>query len=86
MATVGKMGGTLITSKVLNYSWKESLILVALMNTRGLVELIALNIGLELGIISPRLFTMLVLMALFTTFMTGPTLNLIEKYFKKEIY
>jgi len=49
------------------------------MNTRGLVELIVLNIGLDLGVISPRLFTMLVLMALMTTFMTTPLLNLIVR-------
>ncbi len=49
------------------------------MNTRGLVELIVLNVGLEMGIISVRLFTMLLLMAIVTTFMTGPLLSLLEK-------
>ncbi len=60
-------------------SWRESLQLGALMNTRGLMELIALNIGYDLGILSPSLFTMLVIMALVTTMMTGPLLSLFEK-------
>ena len=58
-------------------SWRDSFALGALMNTRGLVELIVLNIGYDLGILSPRIFAMLVLMALVTTFMTGPLLNLL---------
>lgn len=48
------------------------------MNTRGLVELIVLNIGLDKGILSPTLYTMLVIMAIFTTFMTGPMLRIIQ--------
>jgi Kef-type K+ transport system membrane component KefB len=56
--------------------WHDSFTLGALMNTRGLVELIVLNLGLDLGILSPRIFAMLVIMALFTTFMTGPLLSL----------
>ncbi|MBC7428331.1 MAG: cation:proton antiporter [Bacteriovorax sp.] len=79
VATAGKFGGTVISSKLLKNSWRESFILGTLMNTRGLVELIALNIGMELGILSPRLFTMLVIMAVVTTFMTGPVLSLLEK-------
>ena len=54
----------------------------ALMNTRGLMELVVLNIGLELGVISPQIFTMMVIMALVTTFMTGPSLDLINKIFR----
>jgi Kef-type K+ transport system membrane component KefB len=49
------------------------------MNTRGLVELIVLDIGLDIGVITPRLFTMLVIMALITTFMTGPILDLLTR-------
>jgi len=49
------------------------------MNTRGLMELIALNIGYDLGILSPAIFTMLVIMALVTTFMTGPLLTLLSR-------
>ena len=55
------------------------------MNTRGLMELMVLNIGYDLGILSPEIFAIMVLMALFTTFMTGPTLDLINYIFKKEI-
>ena len=58
--------------------WSDSFSLGALMNTRGLVELIVLNLGYDLGILSPRIFAMMVLMALVTTFMTGPLLNLVE--------
>jgi Kef-type K+ transport system membrane component KefB len=54
--------------------WRDSAALGVLMNTRGLVELIVLNIGLDLGVLTPRLFTMLVLMALVTTMMTSPLL------------
>lgn len=54
--------------------WRDSAALGILMNTRGLVELIVLNIGLDLGVISPRLFTMLVVMAIVTTVMTSPIL------------
>lgn len=54
------------------------------MNTRGLMELIVLNIGYDLGILSPTLFTIMVIMALFTTMMTGPLLNLINYLFAKK--
>jgi Kef-type K+ transport system membrane component KefB len=57
-------------------SWQDSFSLGVLMNTRGLVELIVLNIGYDLGILSARTFAMMVLMALVTTFMTGPLLSL----------
>jgi Kef-type K+ transport system membrane component KefB len=53
------------------------------MNTRGLMELIILNIGFDLGILKEEVFTMMVIMALFTTFMTTPTLNLLDKIYKK---
>jgi Kef-type K+ transport system membrane component KefB len=59
--------------------WREGAILGTLMNTRGLMELIVLNVGLELGVISPTLFAMLVIMALATTIMTGPLLSLLNK-------
>jgi Kef-type K+ transport system membrane component KefB len=75
VATVGKLGGTAITARMTGMSWRDSLQLGALMNTRGLMELIALNIGYDLGILSPQIFTMLVLMALVTTALTGPLLN-----------
>lgn len=82
VATVGKLGGSLISAKALKYSWSQSITLGILMNTRGLVELIVLNVGLDLGIISPRLFTMLVIMAVVTTFMTGILLSLTSKFSK----
>jgi hypothetical protein len=62
------------------FSWRDSAAVGALMNTRGLTELIVLNIGLDLGLISPTLFTMLVVMALVTTFMAGPALRLIDPH------
>ena len=60
-------------------SWRDSLQLGALMNTRGLMELIALNIGYEMKILSLRIFTMLVIMALVTTFMTGPLVSFFRR-------
>lgn len=80
VATIGKFGGTLVAARFSGYSWRNSTGLGILMNTRGLVELIVLNIGLDLGIISPRLFTMMVIMALVTTVMTGPALRLINGF------
>lgn len=74
VAIVGKFGGSTMAARWTGMSWHNSLSIGALMNTRGLVELIALNIGYDLGILSPRIFTMLVLMALVTTFMAGPAL------------
>jgi Kef-type K+ transport system membrane component KefB len=76
VATVGKLGGTALVSRMMKMTWHESLKLGALMNTRGLMELIVLNIGYDLGILSLRIFTMLVLMAICTTLMTGPLLSL----------
>ena len=64
-------------------SWKISLSVGVLMNTRGLIELVVLNIGYELGILSPQIFAILVLMALVTTFMTNPSLQLIDHFFRK---
>jgi Kef-type K+ transport system membrane component KefB len=78
VATVGKLGGTSLVSRMMKMSWRESLKLGALMNTRGLMELIVLNIGYDLGILSLPIFTMLVLMAIVTTVMTVPLLNLFD--------
>jgi Kef-type K+ transport system membrane component KefB len=75
IATVGKLGGAMFTARLTGVNWIDSFALGALMNTRGLVELIALNIGYDLGILSPRIFAMLVIMALVTTCMTGPLLT-----------
>ncbi|MDR3457225.1 MAG: cation:proton antiporter [Verrucomicrobiae bacterium] len=78
LATVGKLGGTLFAARATGVNWLDSFSLGALMNTRGLVELIALNIGYDLGILSPRIFAMLVIMALATTCLTGPLLTLAD--------
>lgn len=74
-AVAGKLAGAAFTAKATGMSWKDSFGLGVLMNTRGLVELVILNAGLDLGILSPALFTMMVLMALVTTLMTSPILS-----------
>jgi Kef-type K+ transport system membrane component KefB len=76
LATLGKLGASALAARIAGMTWRDSLQLGALMNTRGLMELIALNIGYDLGILSPRIFTMLVIMALVTTVLTGPLLTL----------
>jgi Kef-type K+ transport system membrane component KefB len=80
VATVGKFGGTVVAARFVGLPWRDSTALGVLMNTRGLMELIVLNIGLDLGVISPRLFAMLVLMALATTISTTPILRWIGFY------
>jgi len=75
VAIIGKYVGTYIAARVSGIENREASALGWLMNTRGLTELIVLNIGLSLGVISPLLFTMLVIMALVTTFMTSPLLE-----------
>ncbi len=79
VATLGKLGGTVAASRLTGLSWRDALTLGALMNTRGLMELVALNVGYELGILSPEIFAMMVLMALLTTAMTGPLLTLADR-------
>jgi Kef-type K+ transport system membrane component KefB len=83
IAVIGKFAGSAIAAKAVGQSWKDSLSIGALMNTRGLVELVVLNIGYDLGILTPEVFAMLVIMALVTTMMTGPALDLINKIFKE---
>jgi len=75
VAVVGKFGGSALAARLTGLSWREAGALGALMNTRGLIQLVFLTVGLEIGIISPALFTMMVLMALVTTFMTSPLLE-----------
>lgn len=75
VATVGKVGGSFLASRATGLPSREAVALGVLMNTRGLMEIIVLNIGLELGVISPTLFAMMVLMALATTFATAPALR-----------
>ncbi|WP_108822338.1 cation:proton antiporter [Dysgonomonas sp. Marseille-P4361] len=85
LAVVGKMMGSAFAARFVGQNWKNSLTIGALMNTRGLMELVVLNIGLDLGILTPEIFAMMVVMALVTTFMTSPILNLIDKIFKSKI-
>jgi Kef-type K+ transport system membrane component KefB len=77
VATVGKFGGTFAAARLVGLPSRFAAQLGVLMNTRGLMELIVLNVGLDLGVISPALFTMMVVMALVTTAMTGPLLALL---------
>jgi len=78
VATVGKMGGSMLASWLVGMPLRQAAGLGTLMNTRGLMELVILNIGLDIKVISPALFSMMVLMALTTTFMTTPVLELIS--------
>ena len=78
VATIGKFGGTLVAARFTGLTWKEASSLGILMNTRGLMELIVLNIGLDLQIISPTVFAMMVIMAVVTTIATTPIFQLIN--------
>lgn len=84
VAIAGKFLGSALAARFVGQSWKDSLTIGALMNTRGLMELVVLNIGYDLGVLSAELFTMMVIMALVTTFMTGPALGAIDYFFKAE--
>ena len=77
VATLGKFGGTVAAARVTGMGWRNAAMLGALMNTRGLMELIVLNVGLDLGVISPKLFAMMVIMAIITTMATAPLLQLL---------
>ena len=82
VAIVGKFGGSLVAARFVGESWKDSLYIGALMNTRGLMELVVLTIGYEMQILTPPVFVMLVLMTLVTTFMTTPLISLIQFCYK----
>jgi Kef-type K+ transport system membrane component KefB/nucleotide-binding universal stress UspA family protein len=84
VAVTGKFLGSALAAKFVGQNWKDSLIIGALMNTRGLMELVVLNIGYDLGVLKPELFAMMVIMALVTTFMTGPALTFIGWAFKRK--
>lgn len=75
LACAGKFGGSAVAARLTGVRWREAGAIGVLMNTRGLMELIVLNLGLDLGVISPKLFTMMVIMALVTTFLTTPLLR-----------
>jgi Kef-type K+ transport system membrane component KefB len=84
VAVIGKFLGSALAARFVGQNWKDSLTIGALMNTRGLMELIVLNIGLELKVLTPEVFAMMVIMALVTTFMTGPALDFINFVFKNK--
>ena len=84
VAVSGKFMGGAFSARILGETWKDSLSLGILMNTRGLMELIVLNIGYEMGILPPAIFVMLVIMALVTTFMTTPALSIINRIFPEK--
>lgn len=84
VAITGKFVGSALAARFVSQNWRDSLSIGALMNTRGLMELVVLNIGYDLGILSPEVFSMMVIMALVTTFMTGPALDLIERIFRQK--
>jgi Kef-type K+ transport system membrane component KefB len=75
-ATMGKLGGSMLAARWSGMTWPDSFALGALMNTRGLVELIVLNVGYDMGILSPTVFAIMVVMAVATTCLTGPLLSL----------
>ena len=84
VAVTGKFVGSAVAAKIVGQNWRDSLSIGALMNTRGLMELVVLNIGYDLGVLNPQIFAMMVIMALVTTIMTGPALDLINRFFRKE--
>jgi Kef-type K+ transport system membrane component KefB len=79
VAIAGKLGGSAVAAHATGMSWRDALSLGALMNTRGLMELVILNVGLDIGVLSPTLFAMMVLMALVTTAMTNPLLDALDR-------
>jgi Kef-type K+ transport system membrane component KefB len=78
VASLGKFGGSTIAARISGLDWRQAASLGILMNTRGLMELIVLNVGLDLGVLSPTLFAMLVVMAIVTTLATSPILHVLS--------
>jgi len=76
-AVTGKIGGATAAARFLKNGWRDSFTVGILMNTKGLVELIVLNVGLDIGVLNTQVFTMFVIMALVTTFLTTPLLHLV---------
>jgi len=79
VAVAGKWGGSTLAARATGQRWKDAMAIGVLMNTRGLIGLVVLNIGLDLGVISHTVFTMMVLMALVTTVMTSPLLAMLQR-------
>ncbi len=84
VAVTGKLGGSMLMARWTSLNWRDSFTLGVLLNARGLVELVVLNIGYDLGILSARIFVMMVIMALATTFMTAPLLSLVRQNIDRE--
>jgi Kef-type K+ transport system membrane component KefB len=84
VAVIGKVGGSAIAARVTAMSWRDAAVIGLLLNTRGLMELVILNIGLDIGVISRELFAMMVLMALATTFMTTPLVTWLLRALQRE--
>jgi Kef-type K+ transport system membrane component KefB len=77
-AVAGKFGGSAVAARVMKVPWRDATAIGILMNTRGLMELVILNIGLDIGVLNRSLFSMMVLMAVATTLMTTPLLSLVS--------
>jgi Kef-type K+ transport system membrane component KefB len=84
VAVIGKVGGSAIAARVTAMPWRDAAVIGLLLNTRGLMELVILNIGLDIGVISRELFAMMVLMALATTFMTTPLVTWLLRALQRE--
>lgn len=84
VSVFGKFVGSALAARFVGQNWRDSLSIGALMNTRGLMELVVLNIGYDLGVLTDEIFAMFVIMALVTTFMTGPSLDVIDWFFRKK--
>lgn len=84
LSIAGKFIGGFTASKLTGHGWKEAWMVGALMNSRGLMELVVLNIGYDLGLFSKEIFTIMVLMALTTTLMAGPSLDIIEWFYRSK--
>jgi Kef-type K+ transport system membrane component KefB len=82
-AVLGKWGGAMVAARATGERWRDAAAIGILMNTRGLTELIILSVGLELGVISTTIFTMMVLMALATTLMATPLLSLVSPIYHR---
>jgi Kef-type K+ transport system membrane component KefB len=79
VAVAGKFGGSMIAARIMGTPWRDAAAIGILMNTRGLIELVILNIGLDIGVLTPPLFSMMVVMAVVTTLMTTPLLSLVYR-------
>lgn len=85
VAILGKFGGAMLSARIVRFSWRDAAAIGILMNTRGLMEMVVVNIGRDIGVISQNFFTMAVLMALVTTAMATPLLDRLLKYSVSEI-